>query len=557
MNRDRQAASKRRGRRTDLKVRKEIDDLVSPDSNRSDLLIEYLHIIQDEYGCIDSKQIGALANLMKLSMSEVFEVATFYHHFTVVQDRSLDAPKKPIKICDSITCELFGSEQLINDMKRKTANADLSIQRVSCVGRCDRAPVAVYGQNAIEHASVEKIDKAIEYNLVEPNQPKAISFQEYGNTNGYSIYKECIEGLRSVEEIIKVLSRANLRGLGGAGFPTAKKWEIVRLQTAPKVLVVNIDEGEPGTFKDRFFLEKDPHRFLEGMLIAAWAISADTCYIYLRDEYAGCRLTLQREIDLLVDNKTFFVPKIELRRGAGAYICGEESALLESLEGRRGMPRHRPPYIAEKGLFGKPTLAHNMETLYWIREIIEKSANWFASQGKRGRKGLRSYSVSGRVKNPGVYIAPAGTTVKELIENYCGGMQEGHTFYGYFPGGASGGILPASKADIPLDFDSLENTGCFIGSAAIIILSSSDQAKNSAINAMKFFARESCGQCTPCRVGTSKAVQLMSLQKWKISVLEDLATVMEDSSICGLGQAASNPLRSVIRYFSKEIRDAR
>ena len=557
MNRDRQAPSKRRGRRTDLKVRKEINDLVSPDPNRRDLLIEYLHIIQDKYGCIDSKQIGALANLMKLSMSEVFEVATFYHHFTVVEDRALKATKKSIKICDSITCELFGSEQLIDAIKDKNVQINLSIQRVSCVGRCDGAPVAIYGQNDIEHASVEKINEAIESNFVVPNQPKCLSFQEYCNTNGYSIYKECLDGSRSIEEIIKKLSRSNLRGLGGAGFPTAKKWEIVRQQAAPRVLVVNIDEGEPGTFKDRFFLEKDPHRFLEGMLIAAWAISAQNCYIYLRDEYAGCRLTLQREINLLVKNRTFFVPKIELRRGAGAYICGEESALLESLEGKRGMPRHRPPYIAEKGLFGNPTLAHNMETLYWIREIIEKSADWFASQGQKGRKGLRSYSVSGRVRKPGVYIAPAGTTAKELIENYCGGMLEGHTFYGYFPGGASGGILPASKADLPLDFDSLEGTGCFIGSAAIIVLSSIDQAKNSAVNAMKFFARESCGQCTPCRVGTSKAVQLMSSENWKIGVLEDLATVMEDSSICGLGQAASNPLRSVLKYFKREIRDAR
>ena len=456
---------------------------------------------------------------MKLSMSEVFEVATFYHHFIVVQDRTMDAPKKSIKICDSITCDLFGSEQLIEAIKGKNPHKDLSIQRVSCVGRCDRAPVAVYGQNTIEHASVEKINKAIESNAVAPDQPKCFSFQEYGNTNGYSIYKECLDGSRSVEEIIKNLSESNLRGLGGAGFPTAKKWEIVRQQPAPRVLVVNIDEGEPGTFKDRFFLKRDPHRFLEGMLIAAWAISAETCYIYLRDEYAGCRLALQHEIDLLVKSNTFFVPKIELRRGAGAYICGEESALLESLEGKRGMPRHRPPYIAEKGLFGRPTLAHNMETLYWIREIIEKSPDWFASQGRKGRKGLRSYSVSGRVRNPGVYIAPAGTTAKELIENYCGGMLEGHTFYGYFPGGASGGILPASKADLPLDFDSLESTGCFIGSAAIIVLSSSDQAKNSALNAMKFFARESCGQCTPCRVGTNKAVQLMSSENGKLAYL--------------------------------------
>ena len=556
MNRDKEAPSKRRGRRTDLKVRKEIKDLVSPDPNRRDLLIEYLHIIQDKYGCIDSKQIGALANLMKLSMSEVFEVATFYHHFIVVQDRTMDAPKKSIKICDSITCDLFGSEHLIEAIKGKNPHKDLSIQRVSCVGRCDRAPVAVYGQNTIEHASVEKINKAIESNAVAPVQPKCFSFQEYGNANGYSSYKECLDGSRSVEEIIKNLSRSNLRGLGGAGFPTAKKWEIVRQQPAPRVLVVNIDEGEPGTFKDRFFLEKDPHRFLEGMLIAAWAISAETCYIYLRDEYAGCRLALQHEIDLLVKSNTFFVPKIELRRGAGAYICGEESALLESIEGKRGMPRHRPPYIAEKGLFGRPTLAHNMETLYWIREIIEKSPDWFVSQGRKGRKGLRSYSVSGRVRNPGVYIAPAGTTAKELIENYCGGMLEGHTFYGYFPGGASGGILPASKSDLPLDFESLESTGCFIGSAAIIVLSSSDQAKNSALNAMKFFARESCGQCTPCRVGTNKAVQLMSSENWEIGVLENLATVMEDSSICGLGQAASNPLRSVLKYFKREIHDA-
>jgi len=548
-----QTLSKRRGRQTNLEIKEEINHLVSPDPSRRDLLIEYLHIIQDRHGFIDSAQIGALASLLKLSMSEVFEVATFYHHFNVVESGSLTNSKNVIRVCDSITCALFGSESLISDLKKETVCSNHKIHRVSCVGRCDEAPVASFGKNTIGRASVDSIVYAIKHNVVEPKLPKPECFDSYYKKGGYRIYRECTEGGRTAEEIIEILSKSNLRGLGGAGFPAWKKWEIVREHPGTRFLVVNIDEGEPGTFKDRYYLERDPHKFLEGMLIAAWAISASRCYIYLRDEYAGCRIILEREINKLIENPELHTPDIELRRGAGAYICGEESALIESIEGKRGIPRLRPPYIAENGLFGKPTLAHNMETLYWVRDIIEKSPDWFAGQGKRGSKGLRSYSVSGRVKRPGVYLAPAGTSALELIQEYCGGMLDGHNFYGFFPGGASGGILPASKATLPLDFDTLSDTGCFIGSAAIIVFSSSDKAKACALNAMQFFAKESCGQCTPCRVGTEKAASLMSCHEWDTGVLKDLATVMEDSSICGLGQAASNPLRSVLRYFKNEL----
>ena len=548
-----QILAKRRGRRTNPNVKEEIDKIVAPDSNRKDLLIEYLHVIQDRYGFIDSEHIGALANLMKLSLSEVFEVATFYHHFNVVESGSNASSKEVIRVCDSITCALFDSENLLSDIKKEAVCANYEIHRVSCVGRCNEAPVASFGKNTIGHASVESILEAIKNNVVEPELPEPECFDSYYEKGGYRIYKECLEGRRTAEQIIDTLSKSNLRGLGGAGFPAWKKWEIVRSHPGTRFLVVNIDEGEPGTFKDRYHLEREPHKFLEGMLIAAWAISASCCYIYLRDEYAGCRISLESEINKLIQNLECHIPEIELRRGAGAYICGEESALIESIEGKRGIPRLRPPYIAEKGLFGKPTLAHNMETLHWIRDIIEKSPHWFGRQGKKGLKGLRSYSVSGRVKKPGVYLAPAGTSAQELIQEYCGGMLEGHTFYGFFPGGASGGILPAAKADLPLDFDTLSDTGCFIGSAAIIILSSSDKAKTSALNAMRFFARESCGQCTPCRVGTEKAVSLMSRSEWNTALLKDLATVMEDSSICGLGQAASNPLRSVLRHFKNEL----
>ena len=553
MTNSKKPLSKRRGRRTNPTIKADILRLTAPDPNRRDLLIEYLHTIQDRYGSISSDHIVALANLMKLSMSEVYEVATFYHHFNVVDSIAIDISKHPIRVCDSITCSLFGSEELFNQLQRSKNCDNFSIHKVSCVGRCDEAPVASLGKNTIGHATLETILESIKNNKVEPKLPDSLSFDSYCATGGYQTYRNCISGRYSVPEIIDMLEKSGLRGLGGAGFPCAKKWQILRNQKKPRLLAVNIDEGEPGTFKDRYYLERDPHRFLEGMLIAAWAISATTCYIYLRDEYAGCRQMLSNELEKLMKKAGFHVPPIELRRGAGAYICGEESAMIESIEGKRGMPRQRPPYIAEKGLFGKPTLAHNMETLFWIRDIIEKSPKWFAGHGKRGRKGLRTYSVSGRVKKPGVHIAPSGTSVNELIDNYCGGMSDGHHFYGYFPGGASGGILPAEKGDLPLDFDCLEDTGCFIGSAAVIILSNQDQAKNAALNAMRFFARESCGQCTPCRVGTEKASTLMSSTKWDIALLEDLASVMEDSSICGLGQAAANPMRSVIKYFEKEL----
>jgi NADH:ubiquinone oxidoreductase subunit F (NADH-binding) len=423
-----------------------------------------------------------------------------------------------------------------------------------CVGRCEQAPVAVVGRNPLARATPAAVSSAVAAKITECPVEPYVGYEQYGAEGGYKLAADCVSGQRSAEEIIKAMESSGLRGLGGAGFPAGRKWRIVRAEPAPRLMAVNIDEGEPGTFKDRYYLERDPHRFIEGVLIAAWAVQTAEVYIYLRDEYAGCRAILERELTALTQNPPCALPPMYLRRGAGAYICGEESAMIESIEGKRGMPRLRPPYVAQVGLFGRPTLEHNMETLFWVRDIIEKGADWFASQGRNGRKGLRSFSVSGRVKKPGVHLAPAGITVKELIYEYCGGMLAGHQFYAYLPGGASGGILPASLGDIPLDFDTLHPYGCFIGSAAVIILSDHDQATTAARNVMKFFAEESCGQCTPCRVGTAKAVALMAEPEWDQSLLEELSAAMADASICGLGQAAPNPIRCVMKYFPDEIK---
>jgi formate dehydrogenase beta subunit len=450
---------------------------------------------------------------------------------------------------------------------------DVRVLHAPCVGRCETAPVAVVGQNPVLFATVEKVAKQVQ--TVAPVQipemltasnghgrysdqdlitPGHIDYDAYRKSGGYALAAECMSGKRTAADIIAILSDSGLRGLGGAGFPAGRKWKIVSAEPAPRLMAINIDEGEPGTFKDRFYLERDPHRFLEGALIAAWAVGIAEIYIYLRDEYHGCRAILEGEIAALQKSPPFSpLPPIHLRRGAGAYICGEESAMIESIEGKRGEPRLRPPYVAQVGLFGRPTLEHNMETLHWVREIVEKGAAWFAGQGRHDRKGLRSFSVSGRVKKPGVHVAPAGITVKELIDESCGGMLEGHIFYAYLPGGASGGILPASMGDIPLDFDTLNQYGCFIGSAAIVILSDKDTASSAARNLMKFFSEESCGQCTPCRVGTIKALELMKERKWDRSLIEELSQAMMDASICGLGQAAPNPALSVLKYFPKEI----
>ncbi|MEQ8230092.1 MAG: NAD(P)H-dependent oxidoreductase subunit E [Gammaproteobacteria bacterium] len=541
-----------RGRRAQPAALEEVRALIGAPPWRRDLLIEYLHAIQDEYHCIDAAHVVALAECLDLSMTEVYEVATFYHHFDVVREESERPPALTVRVCESVTCAMFGADELAARL-RATLGDDVRVQGVPCVGRCHGAPVAVVGQNPIEQARSEDVAARVAAGEVTAPPTAHLDYDGYRAAGGYALLAACERGERTVDEVIATLGDSQLRGLGGAGFPAGRKWSILRDQPAPRLLAVNIDEGEPGTFKDRYYLERDPHRFLEGMLIAAWAVDAEACYIYLRDEYAGCRTMLATELERLRADPPCALPPIELRRGAGAYICGEESAMIESIEGKRGMPRLRPPYVAQVGLFGRPTLEHNMETLYWVREILERGAAWFAGHGRRERRGLRSFSVSGRVVEPGVHLAPAGISLRELVDEYCGGMLPGHELYGYFPGGASGGILPASLADLPLDFDTLQAHGCFIGSAAIIVLSQHDRAREAALNAMRFFEHESCGQCTPCRVGTTKASVLMARERWDQPLLEELARTMEDASICGLGQAAPNPLRCALRYFPEEF----
>ena len=543
---------RRRGRKVDPKALGEIRALLGDAPRQRDLLIELLHRIQDHYHCISAAHIVALAREMNLPTTEVYEVATFYHHFDVIKENDILPPPLTVRICDSMTCEMFGANALIIDLERRLG-PEVRVQRVPCVGRCHGAPVAVVGTNPLEWASPYSVEKAIAEGQTQAPLPPIIDFQDYVMQGGYKTLTAYVNGRCNVEDVIKSLEDSNLRGLGGAGFPAGRKWRTLRQQPKPRLVAINIDEGEPGTFKDRYYLERDPHRFLEGTLIAAWAIEAEAVYLYLRDEYAGCRAMLTQELEKLRRDTPCIIPPIHLRRGAGAYICGEESAMIESIEGKRGMPRLRPPYVAQVGLFGRPTLEQNMETMHWVRDILEKGPEWFTSHGRHGRRGLRSFSVSGRVRKPGVHLAPAGITLRELIDEYCGGMLAGHELYGYFPGGASGGILPASLGDIPLDFDTLTPYGCFIGSAAIVVLSQHDSARKTALNAMRFFEDESCGQCTPCRVGTAKAVKLMEKATWDKPLLEELARAMEDASICGLGQAAPNPLRCAIKYFPAEF----
>jgi NADH:ubiquinone oxidoreductase subunit F (NADH-binding) len=534
----------------------EVRKLLGDASRRRDLLIEHLHKIQDAYHYISSRHLVALAHEMNLATAEVYEVASFYHHFDVVKGDQTPPPALTVRVCESLSCEMAGGHDLIHALEHSLGD-NVRVQKVPCVGRCQHAPVAVVGQNPIDHATAETVVKAVELNDIKAKVTDYISFEQYQEEGGYQLLKQVIEGEIDAESIIQKMENSGLRGLGGAGFPAGRKWRIVKGFEGPRLMAVNIDEGEPGTFKDRHYLEQDPHRFLEGAIIAALTVGCDEIYIYLRDEYAGCREILTREIAKLQSHAASVfdngVPPIHLRRGAGAYICGEESAMVESIEGKRGMPRLRPPFLAQVGLFGRPTLEHNMETCYWVRDIVEKGPEWFASHGRNGRKGLRSFSISGRINKPGVYLAPAGITMRELIDEYCGGMQEGHEFYGYFPGGASGGILPASMDDIPMDFDTLNKYGCFIGSAAVIVFSKQDNARELALNAMKFFEEESCGQCTPCRVGTAKAAILMKEKNWNQELLEELSAVMVDASICGLGQAAPNPLRCVMKYFPDEL----
>ncbi len=538
----------------DPKARTEVQELLGENAPRErQYLIEYLHRIQDRYGHISRLHMQALCAEMNLSLAEGFETATFYHHFDVqLHDDTPPPPPHTIRVCDSISCAMMGAESLIREL-RELKLPDVRILPTPCVGRCAQAPVAVFGQRPIVHADRDTVCQTLKAGLKDCPVPEAIPYADYRKQGGYQLLRDCLDGKHPVDTVIGTLEDSGLRGLGGAGFPAGRKWKILRAQRKPRLVAINIDEGEPGTFKDRHFLETDPHRFIEGTLIATWAIEAEAVYLYLRDEYAGCRQLLEQELQALLADPPCDLPPIHLRRGAGAYICGEESAMIESIEGKKGLPRLRPPFVAEVGLFGHPTLEHNMETMHWVRDILEHGKDWFCSNGRRGRTGLRSFSVSGRVNRPGVHLAPAGISVRELIDEYCDGMQQGHTFYGYFPGGASGGILPAELGDEPLDFDTLQPHGCFIGSAAIIVLSQQDSARTMALNAMRFFEHESCGQCTPCRVGTGKAAALMEQPHWDPALLEELASCMEDASICGLGQAAPNPLRCAMRYFPGEF----
>ncbi|MDH5356323.1 MAG: NAD(P)H-dependent oxidoreductase subunit E [Gammaproteobacteria bacterium] len=551
--RGKRGRGKIKGRVVDINALLEVQSLLGDASRAKDLLIEHLHKIQDKFGHLSAMHLVALASEMKLAPTEVYEVASFYHHFDVVKENESAPPALTVRVCESVSCEMVGANELITALESSLGDG-VRVQRVPCVGRCDKAPVAVVGQYTVDQASAESVQAAVKAgNTRQPMPVDSIDYAAYKADGGYRLYEKLLAGDSSGDAIIEALEGTALRGLGGAGFPVGRKWRILRDAPAPRMMAVNIDEGEPGTFKDRFYMLADPHRFLEGLLIAAKVIGIDDCYIYVRDEYPSVSQNLRLAIEDLQQKSGYELPRMELRRGAGAYICGEESAMIESIEGKRGMPRLRPPYVAQVGLFGRPTLEQNCESLFWIRDVIEKGGEWFDTQGRNGRKGLRSFSVSGRVKNPGVHLAPAGITVKELIDEYCGGMLDGHEFYGYFPGGASGGILPASLGDVPLDFDTLQEYGSFIGSAAVIILSSQDSAKQAALNSMKFFAHESCGQCTPCRVGTEKAVSIMETGEWDIDQLNDLSTVMIDASICGLGQAAPNPMLSVIKYFPQEL----
>jgi formate dehydrogenase len=553
----RRGAPHTKGRQLDDRALEEVRALLGDRPRRRDLLIEHLHLIQDRYGHLSAAHLAALALEMRLAQTEVYEVATFYAHFDVVKEGAPPPPPLTIRVCDSLTCELLGARRLMAALGERLDPQRVRVVRAPCMGHCEGAPVAEVGHHYVVGATPDSVADAVRHGHTHADVPDLIGFEAYVADGGYRLIRACRDGQHSFESLVAALGEAGLRGLGGAGFPTGRKWEFVRKEPRPRYLAVNADEGEPGTFKDRHYLERDPHRILEGALIAAWAIEAQAAYIYLRDEYPGVRQILLKEIARTEAAGIASPGYLNLRRGAGAYICGEESSMLESIEGKRGLPRHRPPYAAQVGLFGRPTLINNVETLYWIRDIVEKGPAWFASQGRQGSKGLRSYSVSGRVKDPGVKLAPAGITANELIAEFCGGMADGHTFKGYLPGGASGGILPASMADLPLDFGKLEQHGCFVGSHAVVVLSDQDDIKAVALNLLRFFEDESCGQCTPCRVGCEKAVKLMARDAWDVPLLEELCRAMTDASICGLGQAAPNPIRSVMRFFPDELKPGR
>ena len=541
-----------KGRQLEDGARDDIRELLGSQERRKDLLIEYLHLIQDRYGCLKAAHLRALAEELSLAQAEIYEVATFYAHFDVVKENEEPPPSITIRVCDSLTCEMLGARELKAALEAVVDPKQVRVMRAPCMGRCAAAPVIEVGHNHIEEATAERALAAVEGNRIHASMPASISLKDYRAEGGFEVLQACRDGRRTRSDVLSEIGESGLRGMGGAGFPAARKWGLVRAQPGPRLLAVNADEGEPGTFKDRYFLENHIHEFLEGVLIAAWMVEAERAYIYLRDEYPGLRMRLAAEISALVAANLITEGFIELRRGAGAYICGEESAMIESIEGKRGLPRHRPPYVASVGLFGRPTLVHNVETLCWATRILREGAQIFTTVEKNGCRGQRSYSVSGRVANPGIYILPSGSTILDIIAA-AGGMAQGHEFKAYQPGGPSSGLLPASLSDVPLDFDTLGQHGTFIGSAAVIVLSQADRARDAALNMLKFFEDESCGQCTPCRVGCEKAVKLMAAETWDETLLTELCDIMADASICGLGQAAPNPIRSVITHFRSEI----
>jgi formate dehydrogenase len=543
-----------KGRTAEPAALADVRALLGEDPRRADLLIEYLHRLQDRYGHLSARHLTALASEMRLATAEVFEVASFYHHFDIVKDGAAP-PAVTVRVCESISCHLAGGAALL-DALRTGLGDEVRVLAAPCIGQCDGAPAAVVGTRVVRSANAERVSTLVHEGATTPLIPEYVDYAAYRGQGGYAALAACVSGERSVDDVIALVDEAGLRGLGGAGFPTSRKWQFVRKEPRPRFMAVNADEGEPGTFKDRWCMETDPHRVLEGMFIAAWVVDADEVWFYLRDEYAGARQILQREIDALYADPPCALPPLQLRRGAGAYICGEETSLIESIEGKRGEPRLRPPFPAQFGIFGRPTLVQNVETLYWLRDILENGAASFARRGKEGHKGARLFSVSGRVKEPGVHLAPNGVSANELVAQ-AGGMLDGHELYGFLPGGASGGILPARLADTPLDFEVLAPHGSFIGSAAIVILSQHDRAMDAAQNLMHFFAHESCGKCTPCRAGTAKSAKLMKAGTWNVPLLEELATAMNDASICGLGQAAPNPMRSTVRFFAHELNGER
>ena len=542
-----------KGRQVDPAALADVQALLGDCERRRDLLIEHFHLLQDHFGCLHSRHLAALAEEMRLALVEVYEVASFYAHFDIVMEGEAPPPAITVRVCDSLSCELAGSAQLLTGLEIRLGDG-VRVVRAPCMGGCHRAPVVAIGHALHESATIPSVGAAVAAGETHPPIPGFVGLDAYRAAGGYRLLEACLAGERKPEQLIEILEHSGLRGLGGAGFPAGRKWRLVRQEPAPRLVAVNADEGEPGTFKDRHFLETDPHRFLEGMLIAAWVVEAAEIYVYLRDEYPQCRVILESEIGSVEAAGLARHARIHRRRGAGAYICGEESAMLESIEGKRGLPRQRPPFPAQVGLFGRPTLCNNVETLYWVRDIVEQGPEWFTREGRNGRKGRRTFSVSGRVKNPGVTLAPAGITARELIDEYCGGMADGHRFKGYLPGGASGGILPAAMADIPLDFGTLEPECCLIGSAAVVVLSDKDDMRAVALNLLRFFEDESCGQCTPCRAGTEKAVKLMTAPHWDEALLQELTQVMADASICGLGQAAMNPVKQVLKHFREDLK---